>query len=95
MADQLVKVDSACALPFTAAVRALAAWNNNDAISALLKLAYTSSDKKHRILAQRGVEKKLSTKGVNKAAYKKEWQAIPAGAGDAEMKKTLDDFFAK
>ncbi len=78
-----------------AAVRALAAWNSNDVVNALLNIAYTSSDNKQRRLAQREIEKKLSVKGVDKAPFKKEWAKISAGAGDAEMKKKLDDFFAK
>ena len=79
----------------TAAVRALASWDNNDAVNTLLKIAYTSSDNKQRVLAQRGIENKLSAKGVDKAPFKQEWQKISSGAGDAGMKKKLDAFFAK
>jgi len=79
----------------TAAARALADWENNDSINTLLKIAYTSDNNKQRVLAQRGIEKKLSAKGVDKAPYKKAWQKISSGAGDEEMKKKLDSFFAK
>ncbi len=79
----------------TEAVRALAAWNGLDAMKALMTLAYTSPDTKHRVLAQRAVEKQLGAKEVNKAEWKKEWDKISAGAGDAEIKTKLDAFFAK
>jgi hypothetical protein len=79
----------------TAAVRALAAWSNNDSINNLMSIAYTSDDSKQRILAQRGIEKKLEAKGVDKAPFKKEWEKVSSGAGDADIKKKLNDFFSK
>ncbi|MFO7936010.1 MAG: HEAT repeat domain-containing protein [Kiritimatiellia bacterium] len=78
-----------------AATRALATWNNNAPVRTLLKIAYTSDNNKQRILAQRGIEKKLDVKGTDKTPYKKEWEKISSGEGDADMKKKLDAFFAK
>jgi len=46
-------------------------------------------------LAQRAIEQKLGVKDANKEPYKKEWQKISAGAGDAEIKNKLDAFFSK
>jgi hypothetical protein len=43
----------------TAAVRALAAWTDADADSALLHLAATSANAKHRTLALRGLAKRF------------------------------------
>ncbi|MDA3924657.1 MAG: hypothetical protein PF904_08165 [Kiritimatiellae bacterium] len=80
----------------TAAVRALSAWDNNDSLKYLMSVALTSTDNKQRILAQRGIEKKLSVKGVKKDDYKKMWADVSKSAqGDAEMKTKLDTFFAK
>lgn len=80
----------------TAAIRALASWNNNDSIKALMTVALKSTDNKQRILAKRGIEKKLGVKGVNKAPYKKMWSGISKSTqGNAEIKKQLDDFFSK
>ena len=80
----------------TAAVRALAAWDNNDSIKALMLTALNSSDKKQRILSQRGIEKKLTAKGVKKAPYSKMWADVSKSAqGNAEMKTKLDEFFKK
>jgi hypothetical protein len=79
----------------TEAVRALCAWNGLDAVKALMTLACTAPDTKHRVLAQRAVEKQLGAKEVNKAEWKKQWETISAGAVDAEIKNKLDAFFAK
>ena len=79
----------------TQAVRALSTWNGLDSVKTLLKIAYASPDNKHRVLAQRGIEKILGAKGVNKAEWKTEWEKIKSGAGNDEMKKKLDEFFAK
>ena len=80
----------------TAAVRALASWDNNDSIKALMGTTLTSSEKKQRILAQRGIQKKLGAKGVDKAPYRKMWADVSKSAqGDAETKTKLDEFFKK
>ncbi len=80
----------------TSAVRALADWADNDSIKALMTIALTSSDSKQRILAQRGIEKKLGAKDVDKAPFKAMWaESSKTAQGDAEIKKQLDAFFSK
>ena len=79
----------------TVALRSVTGWNNIEVVPTLLKLAYTSQDKKHRILAQRSVVKMLSAKDIDKAKWKAEWDKVKAGAGDEAMKKIIDDVFKK
>ncbi|MFA7173603.1 MAG: hypothetical protein WC340_09340 [Kiritimatiellia bacterium] len=80
----------------TAAVRALAEWVNNNSLKTLMNVALVSTDNKQRILAQRGIEKKLSAKGVDKAPYKKLWEEMSKGdQGDAEIKKKIDALFSQ
>lgn len=80
----------------TAAVRALAEWADNDSVKALMNVALFSTDNKQRILAQRGIEKKLGAKGVDKAPYKKLWEEISKGdQGDAEIKKQIGTLFGQ
>jgi hypothetical protein len=77
------------------AIRALSTWNSLDVLPILMKVAYTSDDNKHRVLAQRGIVKMLGVKGVDKAKWKEEWNKISSGEGNAQIKKTIDSFFAK
>ncbi|MDD2599172.1 MAG: hypothetical protein PHO37_08110 [Kiritimatiellae bacterium] len=80
----------------TAAVRALAEWSDNDSVKALMSIALMSADNKQRILAQRGLEKKLAAKGVDKAPFKKLWEEISKGdQGDAEIKKQINALFGQ
>jgi hypothetical protein len=80
----------------TAAVRALAEWPDADSVKVLMSIALESADTKQRVLAQRGIEKKLGAKDFDKAPYKKMWEAMSQnGQGDAEIKKQLDAFFSK